>query len=113
MARVHPARPRRQPGQVARRESATDVRLYGDEMPADADDSDAGHFSAAYMSALPYREANRSQSADRSDSVLKIEHRVVYPRVVAADEEAASHENEHRDGTARAPDDEDGPNGDP
>jgi hypothetical protein len=29
------------------------VRLYGDEMPADADDGDAGHFSAAYMSALP------------------------------------------------------------
>jgi hypothetical protein len=42
-------------------------------------DGDAGHVSAAYMSALPYREANRSQSADRSDFVLKIEHRVVYP----------------------------------
>jgi hypothetical protein len=30
-------------------ESATDVRLDGDEMTADADDGDAGHFSAAYM----------------------------------------------------------------
>jgi hypothetical protein len=30
-----------QPGQGERRESATDVRLDGDEMPADADDGDA------------------------------------------------------------------------
>ena len=31
-------------------ESATDVRLDGDEMAADADDGDAGHFSGTYMS---------------------------------------------------------------
>ena len=56
---------------------------------------EASHFLGTYMSALPNREANCSQNADRSDSVLKIEHRVVYPRVVAADEEAAPQENEH------------------
>jgi hypothetical protein len=39
----------RQPGQGERRESATDVRLDGDEMAADADDGDAGHFSRTYM----------------------------------------------------------------
>ena len=39
----------RQPGQGERRESATDVRLDGDEMPADADDGDAGHFSRTYL----------------------------------------------------------------
>jgi hypothetical protein len=38
-----------QPGQGERRESATDVRLDGDEMPADADDGDAGHYSGTYM----------------------------------------------------------------
>jgi hypothetical protein len=32
-----------QPGQGERREPATDVRLDGDEMTADADDGDAGH----------------------------------------------------------------------
>ena len=32
------------PGQGERRESATDVRLDGDEMAADADDGDTGHF---------------------------------------------------------------------
>jgi hypothetical protein len=31
------------------RESATDVRLDGDEMPADADDGDAGHPTRTYM----------------------------------------------------------------
>jgi hypothetical protein len=30
--------------------SATDVRLDGDEMTADADDGNAGHFSGTYMS---------------------------------------------------------------
>ena len=30
-------------------ESATDVRLDGDEMPADADDGDTGHSSETYM----------------------------------------------------------------
>jgi hypothetical protein len=29
------------------------VRLDGDEMPADADDGDAGHFSRTYMAADP------------------------------------------------------------
>lgn len=43
---------------------------------------DAGHATRTYMSALPYREANRSQSADRSDSVLKIEHRYGTSRIV-------------------------------
>ena len=38
-----------QPGQGERRKSATDVRLDGDEMTADADDGDAGHTTAAYM----------------------------------------------------------------
>jgi predicted ATPase with chaperone activity len=46
--RVEQARAR-QPGQGERRESATDVRLDGDEMPADADDGDAGQFSGTYM----------------------------------------------------------------
>jgi hypothetical protein len=32
-----------------RRESATDVRLDGDEIAADADDGDAGDTSMAYM----------------------------------------------------------------
>jgi hypothetical protein len=38
-----------QPGQGKRRESATDVRLDGDEMAADADDGDAGHYSGTYI----------------------------------------------------------------
>jgi hypothetical protein len=38
-----------QPGQGERRESATDVRLDGDEMPADADDGDAGHSTGTYI----------------------------------------------------------------
>ena len=38
-----------QPAQGERRESATDVRLDGDEMTADADDGDPGHASAAYI----------------------------------------------------------------
>jgi hypothetical protein len=38
-----------QPGQGERRESATDVRLDGDEMAADVNDGDAGHFSGTYM----------------------------------------------------------------
>jgi hypothetical protein len=48
-------RPRRRGSRVRgeRRESATDVRLDGDEMPADADDGDAGHFSRTYMAADP------------------------------------------------------------
>ena len=33
-----------------RRESATDTRLDGDEMAADADDRDAGHAFETYMS---------------------------------------------------------------
>jgi hypothetical protein len=37
------------PGQGERRESATDVRLDGDEMAADADDSDATHASGTYI----------------------------------------------------------------
>ena len=36
-------------GQRERRESPTDMRLDGDEMAADADDGDAGHFSGTYM----------------------------------------------------------------
>jgi hypothetical protein len=39
-----------QPGQGERRKSATDVRLDGDEMAADADDGDASHATAAYIS---------------------------------------------------------------
>jgi hypothetical protein len=39
----------RQPGQGERRESATDVRLDGDEMAADADDGDAGHATRTYI----------------------------------------------------------------
>jgi hypothetical protein len=38
-----------QAGQGERRESATDVRLDGAEMAADADDGDAGHFSRTYI----------------------------------------------------------------
>jgi hypothetical protein len=38
-----------QPGQGERRESATDVRLDGDEMAADADDGDPGHVSGTYV----------------------------------------------------------------
>jgi hypothetical protein len=38
-----------QPGQGERRESAADVRLDGDEMPADADDGDASDVSKTYM----------------------------------------------------------------
>jgi hypothetical protein len=40
-----------QPGQDERRESATDVRLDGDEMAADADHGDAGDYSGTYMAA--------------------------------------------------------------
>ena len=36
-------------GQGERRESATVVRLDGDEMPADAHDGDAAHFPRTYM----------------------------------------------------------------
>ena len=39
-----------QPGQGERREPATDVRLDGDEVTADADDGIAGHYSGTYMS---------------------------------------------------------------
>jgi hypothetical protein len=49
-SRILHARPG-QPGQGERRESATDVRLDGDEMAADADDGDAGHYSGTYMAA--------------------------------------------------------------
>jgi hypothetical protein len=38
-----------QPGQGERRESATEVRLDGDEMAPDADDGDAGHATGTYM----------------------------------------------------------------
>jgi hypothetical protein len=38
-----------QPGQGERRESATDVRLDGDEIAADADDGDASHASGTYI----------------------------------------------------------------
>ena len=40
-----------EPGQGERRESATDVRLDGDEMAADADDGDAGDTTRTYMAA--------------------------------------------------------------
>jgi hypothetical protein len=51
----HPdARPG-QPGQGERRESATDVRLDGDEVAPDADDGDAGHFSGTYIDPLDPR----------------------------------------------------------
>jgi hypothetical protein len=40
----------RQAGQGERRESATDVRLDGEEMAADADDRDAGHAFETYLS---------------------------------------------------------------
>jgi hypothetical protein len=39
-------------GRRERRESATDVRLHGDEMAADADDGDADHATAANMTCL-------------------------------------------------------------
>jgi hypothetical protein len=39
-----------QPGQGERRKSATDVRLDGDEMPADADDGDARDATTSYIS---------------------------------------------------------------
>jgi hypothetical protein len=42
-----------QPGQGERRESATDVRLDGDEMPADADDGDAGDALGKYILTNP------------------------------------------------------------
>jgi hypothetical protein len=38
-----------QPGHGERRESATHVRLDGDEMAADADDGDANDYSGTYM----------------------------------------------------------------
>jgi hypothetical protein len=37
------------PGQGERRESATDVRLDGDEVAPDADAGDAGHATGSYM----------------------------------------------------------------
>ena len=46
-----------QPGQGERRESATDVRLDGDEMAADADDGDAGHATGTYIATEPERWA--------------------------------------------------------
>jgi hypothetical protein len=49
--RYRSPRPCREPGQGERRESATDVRLDGDEMAADADDGDAGDYSRTYMDA--------------------------------------------------------------
>jgi len=39
------------PGQSERREPATDVRLDGDEMAADADNGDAGDDSGTYIAA--------------------------------------------------------------
>jgi hypothetical protein len=44
LPRLDPGSPTRQ-----RRESATDVRLDGDEMAADADDGDAGHATRTYI----------------------------------------------------------------
>jgi hypothetical protein len=44
-----PALRKREPP-CARRESATDVRLDGEEMAADADDRDAGHAFETYLS---------------------------------------------------------------
>jgi hypothetical protein len=38
-----------EPGHGERRGSATDVRLDGDEMAADADDCDAGHSTRTYI----------------------------------------------------------------
>jgi hypothetical protein len=46
---------------VPRRESATDVRLDGDEMAPDADDGDAGHASRTYMT-LCRQEASGTPS---------------------------------------------------
>ena len=40
-----------QPCQGERRESATDVRLDGDEVAPDADDGDAGDVSRTYIAA--------------------------------------------------------------
>ena len=56
------ARPQ-QPGQGERRESATDVRLDGDEMTADADDSDAGDVSRTYIYPPSPRRASSAAHA--------------------------------------------------
>jgi len=62
----------RQAGQGERRESATDVRLDGDEMPADADDGDAGHYSGTYMVAhfVPFSNAQDAVVADSDQPVI-------------------------------------------
>jgi hypothetical protein len=39
------------------------VRLDGDEMAADADDGDAGHFSGTYMAEVRYLRRRRSPQA--------------------------------------------------
>jgi hypothetical protein len=78
-----------QPGQCERRESATDVRLDGDEMAADADaglpprpgaahrvgqlvECDAGHASGTYMVAdfVPYSNAKDAVVADPDQPVI-------------------------------------------
>jgi hypothetical protein len=51
-----------------RRESATDVRLDGDEVAADADDGDAGHRSGTYMEALPPSRHHSPCDSDASSS---------------------------------------------
>jgi hypothetical protein len=48
--RQHSPRPTPAVRSCPRGESTTDVRLDGDEMAADADDGDAGHYSRTYMS---------------------------------------------------------------
>jgi hypothetical protein len=66
----------------------TDVRLDGDEMPADADDGDAGHSSGTYMA----RELPRASSPNVARTIptgLSFEE-VPYGRVPAVRTEVAS-----------------------
>jgi hypothetical protein len=56
-----------------RRESATDVRLDGDEMAADADDSDAADYSGTYICSAdtsPYAPTPRSADDGRAQAGL-------------------------------------------
>lgn len=47
-----------QPGDRERREPATDARLDGDEMTADAADGNAGHATGTYIATEPERWAD-------------------------------------------------------
>jgi hypothetical protein len=49
----------RESGQRELREPATDVRLDGDEMTADAADGNAGHATGTYIATEPERWARR------------------------------------------------------